>query len=212
MQHLILVGHSMGGLHAKLQVVEPGTALWDSVACVPFNEVRMRPKLRREVAPGYFFKPLPFVNRVVYIATPHDGSSLASLAVGRVASATVKQPEESLAIHSEVMRANPGAFYPDYERAPPTSIDILEPKSRILQALHDLRPSCRVTMHSIIGNGVTWPLSGPGDNVVPVSSARLPGVVSEVYVPSVHTELHHHPIAVFEMERILSDHLRENGL
>jgi hypothetical protein len=28
----------------------------------------------------------------------------------------------------------------------------------------------------------------------------------------VHTELHHHPITVFEMERILDDHLRENGL
>jgi hypothetical protein len=45
-----------------------------------------------------------------------------------------------------------------------------------------------------------------------VTSARLPGVVSEVYVPSVHTELHHHPITVLEMERILGDHLRENGL
>ena len=212
MQHLVLVGHSMGGLHAKLQVVDPGTALWDSVACVPFNEVRMRRSIRRQVAPGYFFKPLPFVNRVVCIATPHAGSSLASLAVGRIASATVKQPEESLAIHSEVVRANPGAFYPDYERAPPTTIDILEPKSRILHALHGLRPSCRVTMHSIIGNGVNWPLSGPGDNVVPVSSARLPGVVSEVLVPSVHTEVHHHPITVLEIERILGDHLRENGL
>ena len=212
LQHLILVGHSMGGLHAKLQVVEPGTALWDSIASVPFNEVRMRRSIRRQVAPGYFFKPLPFVNRIVCIATPHAGSSLASLAVGRVASATVQQPEESLAIHSEVVRANPGVFYSEYERSPPTSVDILEPSSRILQALHDLRPSCRVTMHSIIGNGVTSPLSGPGDNVVPVSSARLPGVVSEVYVPALHTEIHHHPITVFEMERILSDHLRENGL
>ena len=212
LQHLILVGHSMGGLHAKLQVVEPGTALWDSIASVPFNEVRMRRSIRRQVAPGYFFKPLPFVNRIVCIATPHAGSSLASLAVGRVASATVQQPEESLAIHSEVVRANPGVFYSEYERSPPTSVDILEPSSRILQALHYLRPSCRVTMHSIIGNGVTSPLSGPGDNVVPVSSARLPGVVSEVYVPALHTEIHHHPITVFEMERILSDHLRENGL
>ena len=212
LQHLILVGHSMGGLHAKLQVVEPGTALWDSIASVPFNEVRMRRSIRRQVAPGYFFKPLPFVNRIVCIATPHAGSSLASLAVGRVASATVQQPEESLAIHSEVVRANPGVFYSEYERSPPTSVDILVPSSRILQALHDLRPSCRVTMHSIIGNGVTSPLSGPGDNVVPVSSARLPGVVSEVYVPALHTEIHHHPITVFEMERILSDHLRENGL
>jgi hypothetical protein len=37
-------------------------------------------------------------------------------------------------------------------------------------------------------------------------------VVSEVLVPAVHTEVHHHPITVLEMERILGDHLRENGL
>ena len=62
------------------------------------------------------------------------------------------------------------------------------------------------------GKSLPFHVFGPGDNVLPVSSARLPGVVSEVLVPSVHTEIHHHPITVFEMERILVDHLRENGL
>jgi hypothetical protein len=134
LRNLVLVGHSMGGLHAKLQVVEPGTALWDAIADVPFDEIRLRPEIRRLVAPGYFFHPLPFVKRVVFIATPHRGSVLAALGVGRLASLTVRQPPEMEAIHDEAVRLNPGAFHPDYERRLPTSVDLLRPNSSILQA------------------------------------------------------------------------------
>ena len=49
---IVLVGHSMGGLHAKMQVVAPGTALWDSVALVPFAEMRLPPAMRAAVQPA----------------------------------------------------------------------------------------------------------------------------------------------------------------
>ena len=212
LKSLVLVGHSMGGLHAKLQVVEPGTAMWDAIACRPFEEIRMRPDLRRQVAPGYFFHPLPFVRRVVFIATPHSGSMLASLGVGRAASLTVQQPAEMKAIHDEVVGANPGSFRPDYERSLPTTIDVLEPDSTILQSLRGLRVPCWVTTHSIIGNAHRSPINDGGDCIVPVSSARLPGVVSEVLVPAKHTQVHHHPDTIAELERILVQHLRETGL
>ena len=212
MQNLVLVGHSMGGLHAKLQVVDSGTALWDAMAQVPFEQVRLRPALKRYVAASYFVKPVPFVKRVVYIATPHGGSSLASLAVGRFASATIRQPPATVALHREIVTTNPGVVRPEYEKALPTTIDILEPDSSVLQALYRLRPPCWVSQHSIIGDVWTSPVSGPGDKVVPTSSARLPGVVSEVVVPAAHTKVHHHPITVLEMERILGEHLRECGL
>jgi pimeloyl-ACP methyl ester carboxylesterase len=75
LKSMVLVGHSMGGLHAKLQVVESGTAIWEAIACRPFDEIRMRPEMRRDVAPAYFFHPLPFVKRVVFIATPHSGAA-----------------------------------------------------------------------------------------------------------------------------------------
>ncbi|NCY02763.1 MAG: alpha/beta fold hydrolase, partial [Planctomycetia bacterium] len=212
LRSLVLVGHSMGGLHAKLQVVDPGNALWDAIACRPFDEIRMRPELRRQVKPGYFFQPLPFVKRVVFIATPHGGSTLASLGVGRAASLTVRQPAEMQAIHDEVVGDNPGAFHADYERRLPTTVDVLEPDSSILEALRGLRTPCWVTTHSIIGNGHRSPLGEGGDCIVPVSSARHPGVVSELLVPATHTRVHHHPETVAELERILLRHLAETGL
>ncbi len=212
LKSLVLVGHSMGGLHAKLQVVDSGNAIWDAIACRPFEEIRMRPELRQQVAPAYFFQPLPFVKRVVFIATPHRGSTLASLGVGRAASLTVRQPPEMQAIHDEVIRANPGSFRPDYERKLPTTVDVLEPDSTILMALHGLRVSCWVTTHSIIGNAHRSPVGEGGDCIVPVSSARLTGVASEITVPATHTRVHHHPHAIAELERILLQHLRETCL
>jgi triacylglycerol esterase/lipase EstA (alpha/beta hydrolase family) len=212
LQSLVLVGHSMGGLHAKLQVVDSGTTIWGAVACRPFEQIAMRPEIRRQVAPAYFFRPQPFVKRVVFIATPHRGSILASLGVGRVASLTVRQPAESVAIHTEVVQANPGAFREDYERQLPTTVDVLAPDSMILNALLGLRPPCWVTTHSIIGNGHKSSLCGDGDCIVPVSSAQLPGVVSELCVPAKHVRVHHHPRSIAELQRILVQHLHETGL
>ena len=208
---LVLVGHSMGGLHAKLQVVEPGTSLWDAIADVPFAEIRLRPETRRLVAPGYFFHPLPFVNRVVFIATPHRGSVLAALGVGRLASLTVRQPPEMEAIHAEAVRLNPGAFHPDYERRLPTSVDLLRPSSSILQAVERLRPPCWVTTHAVVGVA-HHSLAGGDDCVVPAASAHTTGAVSEITVPASHTRVHHHPQTIAEVQRILLQHLHECGV
>jgi len=209
--NVVLVGHSMGGLHAKLQVVEPGTALWDAIADVPFAEIRLRPETRRLVAPGYFFHPLPFVKRVVFIATPHRGSVLAALGVGRLASLTVRQPPEMEAIHAEAVRLNPGAFHPDYERRLPTSVDLLRPNSSILQAVERLRPPCWVTTHAVVGVA-HHSLAGGDDCVVPAASAHTTGAVSEITVPASHTRVHHHPQTIAEVQRILLQHLHECGV
>lgn len=211
LRNVVLVGHSMGGLHAKLQVVAPGDALWNVISTVPFDGVRMRPEMRALVAPVYFFEPAPFVNRVVFIATPHKGSILASLGVGRLASLTVKPPAQTKAMHDEVVRLNPGAFRPEFERAVPTTIDLLEPGSSLLQTIEGLRVPCWVTCHSIVGNGHHSLTGGRDDCVVNVSSAHTPYAASEIQVPATHTKVHHHPTTIAELKRILVQHLAEIG-
>jgi len=211
MRNLVLVGHSMGGLHAKLQVVDPGECIWQAVAKVPFEQIRLRKELRRQVSRAYFFEPLPFVNRIVCIATPHKGSVLASLGLGRLASLSVRTPPESKLIHDEAVRLNPGKFQPEYERATPTSVDLLQPDSLMLKSIARLRPPCWVTVHSVVGDGHSWFVGVRDDCVVSVESAHTEGAVSEVYVPATHTKVHHHPRTIAEVRRILVQHLAETS-
>jgi hypothetical protein len=45
---------------------------------------------------------------------------------------------------------------------------------------------------------------------VPYQSAHLEGADSELVVPADHYHVHHHPLAVLEVRRILLEHLREH--
>jgi hypothetical protein len=202
----------MGGLHAKLQVVASGNHFWNALATVPFEQVRMPQQVRQTIRPALFFQPAPFVKRVVFIATPHQGSSLASLGVARLASLTVQRPPELTAIHHMLVAANPGAFRPEFEQNLPTTVQLLRPNSPLLKVAFELQPPCWVSLHSVVGvvhHSVTGERT---DCVVPESSARYPGVVSELDVRASHTKIHHHLETVVEIERILRQHLLETGL
>jgi hypothetical protein len=49
----------------------------------------------------------------------------------------------------------------------------------------------------------------PSDGVVPYASAHLDDVESELVVPADHYRVHHHPLAILEVRRILLEHVRE---
>jgi len=210
-QRITLVGHSMGGLHAKMMVVDSGTAIWDAIATVPFDQLRLPPKARAAVRTLAFFEPLPFVKRVVFIATPHRGSVLASLGIGRLASLAVREPADIAAIREQAVALNPGALRPEYATGVPTTIDLLRPSSPTLQAIDRLRPACWVGVHSIVGDVHPSLTGGRDDCVVAVESAHTPYAISEIMVPAKHTKVHHHPLAVAEVRRILQQHLHELG-
>jgi pimeloyl-ACP methyl ester carboxylesterase len=209
LRRLVLVGHSMGGLHAKMMVVDSGTAIWDSIATVPFDHLRLPPPARSTVQQLAFFKPLPFVQRVVFIATPHRGSVLASLGVGRLASLMVREPADIAAIREQAAALNPGVLRPEYAKRVPTTVDLLRPTATTLQALERLRPACWVATHSIVGDGHPSLTGGRDDCVVSVESAHAPWALSEICVPATHTKVHHHPLTVVELRRILTQHLVE---
>jgi pimeloyl-ACP methyl ester carboxylesterase len=211
LRRIVLVGHSMGGLHAKLQVVDPGTALWDAIAYEPFETIRLPDGMRSWARQAYFFGPVPQVTRIVCIATPHRGSILASLGVGRAASLAVKAPPEAQAVHDAAVTMNPGLFKPEFQTRVPTTIDLLEPSSELLQAIERLRPACWVAVHSVVGTGHVSLTGGRDDCVVNEASAHTAGAKSEITVPATHTKVHHHPDTVREVQRILAEHLRECG-
>lgn len=210
MSRMVMVGHSLGGLVSKLQVTNSTDALWRSAAKVPFDAIRTDGDTRMRLANSFFFTPSPDVSQVIFIATPHRGSVYARRCVGQISSALVKEPPDWKARHAQLVRDNPGAFDEEMSRGIPNSIDLLEPSSAILQATDRLPYRQGVRLHSIIGND-RWTLGeGESDGVVAVSSARLLGVQSEIFVDASHTEILKQSATSTEVQRILIAHATEN--
>src|SRR3954469_10731838 len=67
---MVVVGHSMGGLLAKMMVQESGTRLWQLVSERPAEDLAGDPADRDLFRSALIYKPRPEVRRVVFIATP----------------------------------------------------------------------------------------------------------------------------------------------
>jgi pimeloyl-ACP methyl ester carboxylesterase len=208
LRRMVLIGHSMGGLVSKLQVTHSDSMLWSTVSDCPPHSLRMDDTTRRIVYERLFFEPQPFVERVIFIGTPHGGSSIASRSAGRIGSMLVRHPPEDQRRLAQLNRDNPGMLKPAIGNRLPTSIDLLQPDSPTLMSVRLLRVSPRVHLHSIIGTGRPMLVSGPADGVVPVESARHAGVDTELFVDTTHNKLHRHPDTVREVACILSEHAR----
>lgn len=206
---MVLVGHSMGGLVSKLQVVDSRNELWRTVASRSFEQIVANDRTRRELAAALFFEPQPNVRRVVFIAVPHGGSSWATRPVGRVASTLVRGDEERDAMHQQLIADNPGVFSPAVERRLPTSIDMLEPKNPLLLTIRGLPVTPEVTVHSIIGTGGMLSAIEPSDGIVPVASALHPNAASTTYIAAKHERVHRQAETVRQMQAILAQHLEE---
>lgn len=205
---MVVVGHSMGGLIAKLQVTHSGTRLWDAVSAKPFDDMKLNLTFRQELQRYFFFDPSPDVGRAVFIGTPHRGSGIARRPIGILASALVSVPQSEKAKLKQAVEANPGVFTKQIVRGVPSSIDLLNPRNELLQAMEKLPTSGHVTLHTIFGNS-RWMLgNGPSDGVVPVSSARDSRAISELEVDASHFELNDSQEAVNEVLRILNQHLQ----
>ncbi len=209
LRQMVLVGHSMGGLVSKLQVTYSGDLIWRYFSNRPLETIvadeRTKARLRRD----FFFAPSPYVRRVVFIGTPHGGSSLASQWIGRLGSWCVPAAPEMEQMHKLLVQYNPDAFAPYVATSFPNSIDLLEPSSPLLAAMKQLPLNPQVQVHSIIGYGHPMLSSGDSDGVVPISSARHPGAQTETFVRAWHTELHSHPQTLQTLLYILSMHYAE---
>jgi pimeloyl-ACP methyl ester carboxylesterase len=206
LSRIVLIGHSMGGLVAKLQVTCSGDLLWQSAASRPFGQVIAAEEQRRELAEAFFFNPSLDVARVLFIGTPHRGSILARRLVGRLGSALVRPPRSKTEQHDQLIRNNPGVFRNEIIRRIPTSVDLLEPSSSILNATDRLPYRPGIVLHSIVGIGRQSLMGSYSDGVVSLDSARLGGVQSEKAVRTTHEKLHRAPDSVDEVLRILNLH------
>ena len=206
LRNIVLVGHSMGGIVSKLQVTRSDGVLWSGVSKRPFAELQADEPTRDKIRGLFFFEPLPAVQRVVFIATPHRGSKLTESFVGKLARQLVIFPAMLQAGYRELLQANSDALLPTNSMTVPTSVDHLSPDSPVLQATNRLPFADGVRRHSIIGTAVKLPNGRVLDGVVTLDSARLPNGESELLVPATHTEIHRDRRTFDEVRRILLQH------
>jgi hypothetical protein len=197
----------MGGLLSHAMAVDSGEKFWQLNTDRRFQDIIGEQKVLAELKHYLFFEPLPFVKRVVFLATPHRGSDLSRKMIGRVGAGLISDPDQISDLLSRLIKDNPDAFGRTFQRMP-TSIETLNTNSDILLALLAMRPSPSVRFHSIIGSERPGGVASTTDGVVPYRSAHLEGpeVESELVVRSDHG-VQKNPMAIIEVQRILLKHI-----
>ena len=202
----IIVGHSMGGLLAKMMVQDSGSRLWQVVSDRPFEQLAGDPEDRDLFRHALFFKHRPDVRRVIFIATPHRGSRVDRGRLERIGARLVRHQEPLRASFGRLKARNGPAFFREWlHEGLPTSIDELEWGSPILTGLSDLGLAHGVAAHSVIADLHNPPRAGGSDGLVPYDSAHIDAVASESLVSAGHL-CQGHPGVIREIRRILAEH------
>lgn len=205
-QNSVLIGHSMGGLQVKLQLVSSGNAFWDLVACRPLETLAATDRARSSLASLFYFEPVPFVRRAVFLATPHDGLSAVAAPGGVISERVTRPPQDLRGLAAQVDADNPGAIRP-YIHDLPNSIGMLRRREPVHRTLHDLPIAPHVRYNTVAGTGRFLPRAvSRGDGIVPVASAGLDGAESQVLVPESHTTINTSQYTLVEVDRILKSH------
>lgn len=208
LQNTVLVGFSMGGMLTKLQITSSGEEVWNLASNVPLDSLVTSDQTKTLLRDIFYFEPVPFVKRVVFLATPHDGASFPSRVADRIVSPLVRRPSDSIALVAQLRRDNPGAIRPAFSNIP-TSVELLTNQPPILEVMRRLPVNPATTYHTILGVGYLPPALANGDGVVPISSARSDGAASEHHIRALHTDICYKSETIAEIERILHLHLDE---
>ncbi len=218
---MVLIGHSQGGLLAKLQVTSSDDLFWRNVSDRSFEELSLEPETRDLVERAAFFEPLPFVTRVIFISTPHRGSFLAGRRLARLASNLFTAPGKLVRSGLDLARAGVDLAGATIDRARgdddavlrremeriPSSVDNMDPSHPFSRTIGSIPVDGGVVAHSIIPVRGGAPPEGQNDGVVGYESAHIEEAASEYVVFHSGHSAQSHPETIQEVRRILLEHL-----
>ncbi|GAB6968573.1 alpha/beta hydrolase [Komagataeibacter kakiaceti JCM 25156] len=210
---ITLVGHSQGGLLARMLVINPGDRLWNGTADRPLSAFHLTADARRLMRETMFPTPMPEIQRVVFIATPQHGSYFAATSltqfIGRMASLPLRVSETA----REIMTGAGDSTHLAGRVSRLGSVYAMSPRSAFMRTLPTIPIVKGVHTHSIIpvcGNGN--PLSRADDGVVSYASAHIPGVESELVVRHSEHSTQSNPFTIAEVRRILLLQLAQGAI
>jgi hypothetical protein len=207
LRRMIIIGHSQGGLLTKTTVVESGDAFWRNVSRKPLDELQMSDETRDLLRRAALIHPLPFVRRVIFVATPHGGSYVAGSWIAHQAAKLVRAPLDVTRVMTEFATADREALALERTRGGITAVDNMTPGNRFVRTLGQLPIAPGVAAHSIIPVTGDGPPQGQKDGVVAYASAHIDGVESELVVVREGHSCQANPHTIAEVRRILLAHL-----
>lgn len=208
----VVIGHSMGGVIARLMVSSANDELWNAFQDDYHLDGEQLERARNRLDPLFHFGPVPQFERAIFIAAPHRGTPFARNRIGRWISNLIKLPVTLLSGIDDVLHYATGSEDNPSEgktRYVPNSIDQLRDNDPYVVAAAGLKISPQVQYHSIIARrDAKGPLDESSDGVVPYTSAHLDGAASERVIVSGHS-VQETPQAILEIRRILHEDVDE---
>jgi len=214
LNQMVLVGHSMGGLLSRMQVIDSGDEFWNLVGQGNINELKGDQQAIGRIQETLFFDSNPAIKRVVTIATPHHGSEFASATARWLSQKFISLPELATDEILKLAKENPHVLV-NPQILTGTSIDSLAPTAPSFMALNRIAPQSTTKFHTITGRLEKKrlipfghnPADTGSDGVVSCASAQCKFAQSNVFVPEEHSNIHFHPQCILEVRRILLSHL-----
>ena len=207
-RHMVLVGYSMGGVIAQILSTSSGNRLWDAIAKVPFDQAAIDSEDRAELKNLLFWKPVPGLDRTIFIATPHRGTRFADSRLAGIGGRLVRLPGDFLQFQTRMLNALGEILQGDFATmGVMTGITSLSPSAPIYKALDGAPFALGLKYHSIIGDRGRGGGVNSTDGIVGYWSSHMPGAESELIVPTGH-DAHLHPKTLADLRRILLSNLR----
>jgi hypothetical protein len=207
---MVIIGHSMGGILARLMVSSSGDTLWESLAQGSARRRAYLARREKDVSPYLRFDALPQFDEAIFIAAPHRGTDFATNRVARLISNLIRLPGAVVTRFGGLLAdlaGDDGEAQGKKIALVPNSIDNLRADDPFIRAAANLPIEPTVRYHSIIARkNPHGPLDDSDDGLVPYWSSHLAGAVSEKVIVSGHS-VQETPQAVLEVRRILNENL-----
>ncbi len=195
LDQMLVVGHSMGGIISKTLIQNTDYLLWDLSFTERPEQISDAQKELDSIKDIFIFKARPYIDKVVFVDTPHGGSESSESVLAKVASWFINLPKNfTLLLSNFILKLGPDKItLPMREYltgSGPHSVQVLSPRHPLLQGLNKLeyqRP-----IYSIVGSDGALSCedekscSQISDGVVPFFSAHQAKAVQEIIVPSRH--------------------------
>jgi pimeloyl-ACP methyl ester carboxylesterase len=217
---IIVIGHSMGGMIARVLMTDSGLTIWNTFFDTPPEKTPLSPMARQILTKTLIFKHRPEISRVIFCSASLRGALLATGFFGRLGERIIGPPPDLTGIGKELaMLSKPRATDGKRLKQAPNSIDALDPDNRFVTTIDKIPLAKGIPYHSIIadqGKGGNRDPHRPGtppessDGIVPYWSSHLDGAQSEIIVPSNHWS-NRSPEGIAEVRRILLQHIGQTG-